>query len=172
MPMPAHLMNRRSVSVEVGLLEEDTKAIEPGEIVTYERIEKVTGLHRLTPEGKPGPGWMSLIKQWRKRLEARVLYLAPRAIAGVGYQVMTGQHKVSASLRSEKKKDKINRQEATWLGTLDHEQLDEADRQVAIGLTTHVVQAGELFTRQKKELRLWLTKKETLPRIASDTRPE
>jgi len=163
--IPAIFANRRDVSVELGKLVEGTKECQRGELITYGRIKELTGMVRST-DGRQTPGWQSLIRKWRKAMELRGIVISPRAISNEGYRLLTVEEQEAAGDKFGKQARKSLGRQAVCYGTLDQDELEPAVRRRLIGKLGQVTEAGQLFARHKTERRNWLTKKDSLPRVA------
>ena len=166
MAIPAVFQNRRDVSREVKSLLKAIEHLGRGEIVTYELILDTTKMEREDKNGKPTKGWKSLINQVRAALELRGFILG-RAIPLSGYPILDPPTQRAAATKIRKARNRLLGKNALYLGLLPDDAFNEEERMTIFAELGQLTEEKQLIDRHKKERHLWLTQKETLPRLPS-----
>jgi len=165
MAVPPEFQNRRDVSEELKALLKATEGVQRGDVVSYERIQEATGMVRRDKQGNPSRGWGSLIRQWRAAMELRGFCVKRQPIPNVGYPILDAKTHGLEADKERRFTERHLRRQAIYLGLTPQEGLSEEERRMIVGKLGQVAEQKQIVDRHKKERQLWLTKKDTLPRL-------
>lgn len=155
---------KRDITKELKKLIEATESLPRGTLVTYEDMEKITGLFR---DERP---FKLIIRKWKRKIkDLRGVEVLPSVPPGVGYRFLGVDEQLVVQPAKLKKHavNKINKA-AACIGSIPDEELDEAGKSFRVVVLDQLAELKEKDKSQRAAVNSLLSAPKVLPKITGN----